>query len=149
MAELQSLRKDLLAAAVYTTKYHAMFKHPESAGGTIQDSKYLHIQETMHKIRSRGKDTEKYTAFEQTPLLVADIYRYLYDVIDFMQCCINIRDSNKADSLSIYQDWHSDEEELIRMKEEVHGMLLAISPPAPDVVLHERLTHALHRAMYS
>jgi hypothetical protein len=143
MDELQRLRTDLIAAGDYTAKYRRMFKRPGRAWGSTMDSKYNAIQETLKKIRSRGRKTEHYTALEKTPLLVSDVFAYLWEIIDFMQCRTTAGNLNRLDPSAISPDWHIDEESLIRMEQEVKDMLTAITPTG----VVDEITHLVHHVI--
>jgi len=145
MEELQCLRTDLIAAGDYTTKYRRMFKRPGRAWGKDMDAKYNAIQETLEKIRSRGSKTEHYTALEKTPLLVSDVFAYLWEIIDFMQCRTTPGNLYRLDPRAISPDWHTDEESLIRMEKEVKDMLTEITP----LGVAEEIAHQVHHAMSS
>ena len=140
--ELSHIREDLVTAGRYTDKYNDIFVHPEVETDTELDTKYDEIQNTLEKIEDRGEDTDHYTAFEQTPLLVADVFVYLWEIIDFMQCRTAPGSRFKIDTTR-FPNWSEDERELIRMENEVKALLVSIAPP--DLVLSAVLAHVLHK----
>lgn len=142
-SELLSIRDDLVKAAKYTEIYNDVFVHPDVAWNRELDLRYNDIQKTITKIIDRGNSTEHYTALEKTPLLVADIYVYLWEIIDFMRyrsapTCIYRVDK------ATFPNWTHDVEDLISMEKEVRNLLASIAPP--EVVLHAVLAHAIHKA---
>jgi hypothetical protein len=142
--ELSHIREDLVAAGRYTEKYNDIFVHPDTATDRELDLKYDDIQNTMEKIMHRGESTDHYTAFEQTPLLVADVFVYLWEIIDFMQCRTAPGSRYRVD-ITGFPNWSEDERELIRMEQEVRELLASIAPP--ELVLHAVIAHAVHKAV--
>jgi hypothetical protein len=144
--ELQLLRHDLVSAAAYTTKYHIMFDRPDRGWSRDLDTQYIQIQDTLEKILHRGLATERYSALQQTPLLVADIYVYLWEILEFMQCRTKPGSIYQINPDKIPRGWRIDETALIHMEKDVLRMLAEISPP--DVRLHAEISQAIHHAVH-
>ena len=126
--ELTCLRDDLVKTNEFVKRYRIIFGGSHLDWSDALNKKYSHIEDTMNVIMRRGQQTEKYNDLEKTPLLVADIDRYLLEVISFAQyrmdpqtlCHINLR--------FIPTGWHKDQLGLIKMEHEVKHMLLSIDP---------------------
>jgi hypothetical protein len=144
--ELHRLRIDLVAVAAYTTKYHSIFEHPDVNWGEELDAKYDQIQDTLQKILRRGIATEHYNPLQQTPLLLADVYVYLWEVIDFTQYRTNPRNVSQIDPETVSPEFHADEQALIRMEADVLKLIAALVPPATN--LHAEISKSVHRAVY-
>jgi hypothetical protein len=124
-----------------------MFEEPHRGWGDSLEREYLHIKNTLNAILDRGDETEHYNAVEKTPLFVADIDRYLREIIHFAQHRMNPRASYNINAQTISPDWHRDQSTLIRMEEKVKQILTAITPP--DTAVHAHISQAVHRAMES
>jgi hypothetical protein len=128
--ELKCLHMDLARIDWYVTKYRHLFLLNGYHGQWADrlKTKYSEIMHTMYMIVHRGAETEKYTSVERTPILVADIDRYLREIIEFAQCRMDHIDVSYDDPHMIPQHWYQDQAELIKIEKYVHTLLVSITP---------------------
>ena len=128
--ELETIKKDLGYIDHYVQHYRPLFVIDEYHGRYLDtlSAMYKHIGETMLSIEERGHLTDKMTAAQQLPLLLADTERYAKEVRVFSKFRKDHPDETSAIPDNVGLHWRQNHAHLAEIQQEVHRLLLSISP---------------------
>jgi hypothetical protein len=131
LEELRLIKQDLAVADAYVQRNRVLFTIYHYHGHHLArlKSMYLHIQQTMFKIKERGKTFEGGTATILSALLVADTDRYMREVIEFAQFRHDHPDTLGEDLAHVSATWQMDTNSM-RLKEmQLAALLNELTPP--------------------
>jgi hypothetical protein len=128
--ELKIIKKDLRYIDRYVQHYRPLFEIDAYHGQYLDtlSAMYKHIGETMLSIEERGHLTDKMTAAQQLPLLLADTERYAKEVLVYSEFRKAHPDETSAIPDNVGLHWTQHHAHLAEIQQEVHRLLLSISP---------------------